>query len=50
MIDMLAPVREIREASATILLLEAEGWLFWRDDPYVFRLWFLTPSPEHRTS
>ena len=48
-IDILAPVRELREASAAIPQLEADGWLLWRDDPYGYRLWFLTPSPEHRT-
>ncbi len=48
-IDILAPVRAVREASAAIPLLEADGWLLWRDDPDGYRLWFLTPSPEHRT-
>ena len=48
-IDILAPVRAVRVASAAIPLLEADGWLLWRDDPYGYRLWFLTPSPEHRT-
>ena len=48
-IDMLALVHELRDASAAIPLLEADGWLLWRDDPYGYRLWFLTPSPENRT-
>ena len=48
-IDILAPVHDLREASAAIPLLEAGGWLLWRDDPYGYRLWFLTPGPQHRT-
>ena len=48
-IDVLAPVAGLREASASIPLLEAAGWLLWRDDPYGYRLWFLTPRPEQRT-
>ena len=23
--------------------------MLWRDDPYGYRLWFLTPCPQHRT-
>ena len=48
-IDILAPVHDFREASAAIPLLETGGWLLWRDDPYGYRLWFLTPGPQHRT-
>ena len=42
-------MRDLREASVAIPLLEADGWLLWRDDPYDYRLWFLRPSPENRT-
>jgi GrpB-like predicted nucleotidyltransferase (UPF0157 family) len=48
-IDILAKVHDLRDASAAIPLLEADGWLLWRDDPYGYRLWFLTPSPANRT-
>ena len=47
-IDILALVHDLREASAPSLL-EAGGWLLWREDPYGYRLWFLTPGPQQRT-
>jgi GrpB-like predicted nucleotidyltransferase (UPF0157 family) len=49
-IDMLAPVRSLAAAQAAITALEADGWLFWPDDPCRhYRLWFLRPRPEART-
>ena len=49
-IDMLAPVRSLAEAQATVPVLAGAGWLFWPDDPCRhYRLWFLRPRPEART-
>ncbi|MEV0350677.1 GrpB family protein [Nonomuraea sp. NPDC050680] len=49
-IDMLAPVRSLGEAQDAVGVLEADGWLFWPDDPCRhYRLWFLRPRPEART-
>lgn len=48
-VDVLAPVRNLRAASAAVPVLEAQGWLHWYEDPHGHRLWFLTPQPEHRT-
>jgi GrpB-like predicted nucleotidyltransferase (UPF0157 family) len=49
-VDMLAPVRSLDEARAAVGVLEADGWLFWPDDPCRhYRLWFLRPRPEART-
>lgn len=49
-VDMLAPVRSLPEAQASIGKLEADGWLFWPDDPCRhYRLWFLRPRPDART-
>ncbi|HUY50917.1 MAG TPA: GrpB family protein [Streptosporangiaceae bacterium] len=49
-IDMLAPVGSLRAAHYAVGALEADGWLFWPDDPCrYYRLWFLRPRPEART-
>jgi GrpB-like predicted nucleotidyltransferase (UPF0157 family) len=49
-IDMLAPVRSLAEAQDAVRVLEADGWLFWPEDPCRhYRLWFLRPRPEART-
>ncbi|WP_261566681.1 GrpB family protein [Frankia gtarii] len=49
-IDLLAPVRSFDEARSAIPALEADGWLFWPDDPCRrYRLWFLRPRPDART-
>jgi GrpB-like predicted nucleotidyltransferase (UPF0157 family) len=49
-IDMLAPVRSLDTAQSAVGVLEADGWLFWPDDPCRhYRLWFLRPRPEART-
>jgi GrpB-like predicted nucleotidyltransferase (UPF0157 family) len=49
-IDMLAPVRSLEEAQDAVGVLEADGWLFWPDDPCRhYRLWFLRPRPAART-
>jgi len=49
-IDMLAPVRSLDQAQDAVAALEADGWLFWPDDPCRhYRLWFLRPRPEART-
>lgn len=49
-VDVLAPVRSLDEARAAVPALEADGWLFWPDDPCrYYRLWFLHPRPDART-
>jgi GrpB-like predicted nucleotidyltransferase (UPF0157 family) len=49
-IDMLAPVRSLRVAHKAVGVLEADGWLFWPEDPCRhYRMWFLRPAPEART-
>ncbi len=49
-VDMLAPVRSLKDAQDAKPILEADGWLFWSDDPgRDYRLWFLRPQPEVRT-
>jgi GrpB-like predicted nucleotidyltransferase (UPF0157 family) len=49
-IDILAPVVSLAEASAAVDPLASAGWLFWPDDPNrASRLWFLHPRPEART-
>jgi GrpB-like predicted nucleotidyltransferase (UPF0157 family) len=49
-IDMLAPVRSLAAAHDAVAALEADGWLFWPEDPCRrYRLWFLRPRPEART-
>jgi GrpB-like predicted nucleotidyltransferase (UPF0157 family) len=49
-IDMLAPVRSLDAAQDAVGVLEADGWLFWPDDPCRhYRLWFLRPRPQART-
>jgi GrpB-like predicted nucleotidyltransferase (UPF0157 family) len=49
-IDMLAPVRSLKAAHEAVGVLEANGWLFWPEDPCRhYRLWFLRPAPEART-
>jgi GrpB-like predicted nucleotidyltransferase (UPF0157 family) len=49
-IDMLAPVRSLDAAQTAVGVLEADGWLFWPDDPCRhYRLWFLRPRPDART-
>lgn len=32
-VDVLAPARSLDEARAAVPVLEADGWLFWPDDP-----------------
>lgn len=49
-IDMLAPVRSLEAALESVRALEADGWLFWPEDPCRhYRLWFLRPRPDART-
>lgn len=49
-VDVLALVRSLDEARAAVPALEADGWLFWPDDPCRhYRLWFLRPRPDART-
>lgn len=49
-IDMLAPVRSLETAQDSVRALEADGWLFWPEDPCRhYRLWFLRPQPDART-
>jgi GrpB-like predicted nucleotidyltransferase (UPF0157 family) len=49
-IDMLALVRSLKDATERVPELSANGWLFWPDDPNRdYRLWFLRPTPEART-
>jgi GrpB-like predicted nucleotidyltransferase (UPF0157 family) len=49
-IDMLALVRSLPDATERVPELSAAGWLFWPDDPNRdYRLWFLRPTPEART-
>jgi GrpB-like predicted nucleotidyltransferase (UPF0157 family) len=49
-IDMLALVRSLKDATERVAELSAAGWLFWPDDPNRdYRLWFLRPTPEART-
>jgi GrpB-like predicted nucleotidyltransferase (UPF0157 family) len=48
-VDMLAPVHSPDSARRAVAALEADGWLFWAQDPHHYRLWFLRPRPEKRT-
>ena len=49
-IDMLAPVRSLAQAQDAVAPLQADGWVFWPEDPCRhYRLWFLRPQPETRT-
>jgi GrpB-like predicted nucleotidyltransferase (UPF0157 family) len=49
-VDMLAPVQSLEAAQTAVGVLEADGWLFWPDDPCRhYRLWFLRPTPDART-
>jgi GrpB-like predicted nucleotidyltransferase (UPF0157 family) len=49
-VDILAPVASLSDAQEAVAPLEAEGWVFWPDDPCrYYRLWFLRPEPEMRT-
>ncbi|WP_428488247.1 GrpB family protein [Rhodopila sp.] len=49
-VDLLAPVRSLAACHAAIPVLEADGWLFWPEDPnHNYRLWFLRPNPTQRT-
>lgn len=49
-VDIVAPVVSLIEAQAAVPALEADGWLFWADDPNrSYRLWFLRPTPAART-
>ncbi len=48
--DIVAPVASLADAAAAVPVLEADGWLFWPDDPNrSYRLWFLRPKPAART-
>ncbi len=49
-IDIAAPVISFDAAQSAVAVLEADGWLFWPDDPNrSYRLWFLRPAPAMRT-
>src|SRR5579863_7120073 len=49
-VDIVAPVVSLSAAQAAVPVLEADGWLFWADDPNrSYRLWFLRPTPAERT-
>lgn len=49
-VDIAAPVVSLADAAAAVPMLEADGWLFWPDDPHrSYRLWFLRPTPAART-
>jgi GrpB-like predicted nucleotidyltransferase (UPF0157 family) len=49
-IDIAAPVVSLASAEAAIPALQADGWLFWPEDPNrSYRLWFLRPTPAART-
>ncbi len=49
-VDMLAPVRSLSRAQDAVPPLQADGWVFWPEDPgRHYRLWFLRPSAETRT-
>jgi GrpB-like predicted nucleotidyltransferase (UPF0157 family) len=49
-VDIVAPVVSLDAAQAAVPVLEADGWLFWADDPNrSYRLWFLRPTPAERT-
>ena len=49
-VDIAAPVASLADAAAAVAVLEADGWLFWPDDPNrSYRLWFLRPTPAART-
>jgi GrpB-like predicted nucleotidyltransferase (UPF0157 family) len=49
-IDMLAPVRSLAQAQDAVAPLQADGWVFWPEDPCRhYRLWFLRPQPQART-
>ena len=49
-VDMLAPVRSLSQAQDAVAPLQADGWVFWPEDPCRhYRLWFLRPSPAART-
>ena len=49
-VDILAPVKSLGQAQHAVAPLQADGWLFWPEDPCrYYRLWFLRPQPEART-
>jgi GrpB-like predicted nucleotidyltransferase (UPF0157 family) len=49
-VDMLAPVRSLSQAQDAVAPLQADGWVFWPEDPgRHYRLWFLRPSPAARS-
>jgi|SRR5579871_4867493 len=49
-VDIAAPVSSFEAAQSAVRVLEADGWLFWPDDPNrSYRLWFLRPTPAART-
>jgi GrpB-like predicted nucleotidyltransferase (UPF0157 family) len=49
-VDMLAPVKSLSQAQDAVAPLQADGRVFWPEDPgRHYRLWFLRPSPEART-
>jgi GrpB-like predicted nucleotidyltransferase (UPF0157 family) len=49
-VDIMAPVRSLDAARKAVPALQADGWLFWPDDPNRhYRLWFLRPTPAART-
>lgn len=49
-VDIAAPVVSLASAEAAIPALQADGWLFWPEDPNrSYRLWFLRPTPAART-
>lgn len=49
-VDIVAAVVSLNAAQAAVPALEADGWLFWADDPNrSYRLWFLRPTPAART-
>lgn len=49
-VDIAVPVVSLADAAAAVPVLEADGWLFWPDDPNrSYRLWFLRPTPAART-
>jgi GrpB-like predicted nucleotidyltransferase (UPF0157 family) len=49
-VDMLAPVTSLSRAQDAVPPLQADGWVFWPEDPCRhYRLWFLRPSPAART-
>jgi len=45
-VDILAPVTSLSQAQDAMAPLQADGWVFWPEDPgRHYRLWFLRPSP-----